>query len=65
MKLPTLAIATMLMLAQALPAARAQSPEPAEPATLVRDAMATSYGKALVAELGKNLRSSADPACLA
>ena len=29
MKLPTLAIATMLMLAQALAAALAQSPEPA------------------------------------
>jgi hypothetical protein len=63
-KLPTLAIATMLMLAQALAAARTQSPEPAEPATLVRDATASSYGKALIAELGKNLRSSADPACL-
>src|SRR5436190_11549786 len=53
------------MLAQALPAARAQSPEPPERATLVREALASAYGKALIAELGRNLRSGADPACLA
>ena len=62
MKLPTLAIATMLMLAQALAAARAQSPEP--PGQLVNEALASAYGKALITELGKNLRSGVDPACL-
>ena len=54
----------MLMLAQALPAARAQYPDQAEQAALVRDAVASPYGKALIAELGKNLRADADPACL-
>jgi hypothetical protein len=49
-RLFTLAIATALVLAQALAAARAQSPEPAEPATLVRDALASPYGKTLIAE---------------
>jgi len=52
------------MLAQALTAAQAQSPQPPEPATLVRDALASAYGKALIAELGKKLRVDADPACL-
>ncbi|MGT2440022.1 hypothetical protein ACU4GH_34390 [Bradyrhizobium betae] len=33
-------------------------------ATLVREAFASPYGKALTAELGKSLRASADPACL-
>jgi hypothetical protein len=61
-RLSKLAIATMLALA--LPAARAQSPEPSEQATLVREGLASPYGKALIAELGKNLRSGADPACL-
>ena len=63
MRLPTLAIATALMLAPLLAPARAQSPEPPA-ATLVREALASAYGKALIAELGKNLRSGADPACL-
>ena len=52
------------MLAQVLAAARAQSPQPPEPATVVREALASAYGKALIAELGKNLRADADPACL-
>ena len=64
MRLSKLAIATTLALALALPAARAQSPEPSEQATLVREGLASPYGKALIAELGKNLRSGADPACL-
>jgi hypothetical protein len=62
---PRLAIATVLMLAQALSAARAQPQTQPEPATLVREGLAAAYGTALIAELGKNLRSSADPACLA
>jgi len=62
---PRLAIATILMLAQALSAARAQPQTQPEPATLVREGLASAYGTALIAELGKNLRSSADPACLA
>lgn len=33
-------------------------------ATLVREAFASPYGKALTAELGKSLRASADPECL-
>jgi hypothetical protein len=61
---PARAFATLLMLAPMLAPARAQSPEPPEAATLVREALASAYGKALIAELGKNLRSSADPACL-
>ena len=64
MRLSKLAIATTLALALALPAARAQSPEPSEQATLVREGLASPYGKALITELGKNLRSGADPACL-
>jgi hypothetical protein len=34
------------------------------PAPLVREAFATPYGRVLVAELGRALRVSADPACL-
>lgn len=34
-------------------------------ATLVHEAFASPYGKALTTELGKALRASADPACLA
>jgi hypothetical protein len=34
------------------------------PAPLVREAFATPYGRVLVAELGRALRASADPACL-
>jgi hypothetical protein len=62
MRLLTLAIATALTLAPLLAPARAQSPEP--PAQLVGEALASAYGKALIAELGKNLRSGAEPACL-
>jgi hypothetical protein len=39
--------------------------QPAEqPGPFVREAFAAPYGRALVAELGKSLRASADPACL-
>jgi hypothetical protein len=37
---------------------------PAERATIVRDAFASDYGKALTAELEKSLRKAADSACL-
>jgi hypothetical protein len=44
----------------------AQSPEQtlAEQPGLIRDAFASDYGKAMVAELGKSLRTGADPECL-
>ena len=35
-----------------------------QPGPLVREAFASPYGRALVAELGKVLHASADPACL-
>ena len=50
------------MLAPMLSVAQAQVP--VEPAARVRDAFASDYGKALIAELGKNLHRDADPACL-
>src|SRR5262245_18821821 len=46
------------------PVASAQLQTTAERATLLRDAFASAYGKALTAELGKSLRKDADPACL-
>ena len=60
----TRAIAVVLVLTQGLVAARAQSFAPPEPATRVREALASPYGRALIAELGKNLPAGADPACL-
>jgi hypothetical protein len=64
-RLCDLAIAAALS-AYAATFAHAQSPEQtlAEQPGLIRDAFASDYGKALVAELGKSLRSSADPDCL-
>jgi len=64
-KLCKLAIAATLS-AYATTFAHAQSPEQtlAEQPGLIRDAFASDYGKAMVAELGKSLRTSADPACL-
>jgi len=64
-KLCKLAIAATLS-ACATTFAHAQSPEQtlAEQPGLIRDAFASDYGKAMVAELGKSLRTSADPACL-
>ena len=62
MKPLTRLIAGILMLTQALPAARAQAP--AEPATLVRGALASPYGQALIAEFGNHLRASTEQACL-
>lgn len=66
MKLRRLLIAGALWLAGAM-AAHAQSPEETR-ATLpaqIREAFDSPYGKALVAELGKSLRSNADASCLA
>jgi hypothetical protein len=60
-------IVVALLLAQA-PFAWAHTAEPKDQkdkATLVREAFDSAYGKALTAELGKSLRASADPACLA
>ena len=65
MKLCKLAIAATLS-AYAAAFAHAQSPEQtlAEQPGLIRDAFASDYGKAMIAELGKSLRTSADPECL-
>jgi hypothetical protein len=66
MKLRRLMIAGALWLAGAIMAAHAQSPEETR-ATLpaqIREAFDSPYGKALVAELGKSLRSNADASCL-
>lgn len=52
--------------AQPLKQPQKQTQEQAkDKATLVREAFASPYGKALTVELGKSLRASADPACLA
>jgi hypothetical protein len=56
-------IVIALLLIQA-PFAWAQAPEK-DKGTLEREAFASPYGKALTSELGKSLRASADPACLA
>lgn len=56
------AIAVILLLAQGLAAARAESS--AEPVARVREALVSSYGQALIAEFGTNLRAGADAACL-
>lgn len=44
--------------------ALAQLPLSEPPGPFVREAFASPYGRALVAELGKVLRADADPACL-
>jgi hypothetical protein len=62
-----LAIAIVLMCASAASTARAQLPIPGpieQPAPFVREAFASPYGRALIAELGRALRADADPACL-
>lgn len=67
MRFGRLMIAGALWLAGTTIAAHAQSPEEsrAEIPSLVRGALDSTYGKALVAELGKSLRRDADPSCLA
>lgn len=64
MNFPKIIVIAVLMLAPAHFATQAQAGGLTEPATLVRMALVSPYGKALTAELGKNLRTSADPACL-
>jgi hypothetical protein len=66
MKPGRLMFAGVLCLAGMTMTARAQSPEEwcAEIPSLVRGALDSTYGKALIAELGKSLRKDADPACL-
>jgi hypothetical protein len=65
-RLYALAMVVGLLFTQAAPSARAQSPgqAPADQGPLVRQALASAYGKALSTEFGKSLRANADPACL-
>ncbi len=56
-----------LVILAAAPAAQAQVPlqmSGEQPAALVRDAFASSYGQALADEFGEALSKAADPACL-
>ncbi|MVT52822.1 hypothetical protein GPL17_20305 [Bradyrhizobium yuanmingense] len=53
-----------IVIALLLSAASPTCAQTQDRATLVREALASPYGKALTAELGKSLRASADPACL-
>jgi len=57
-------IAALLLLAPSLASAQMPGQNPAERAALIRDAFASTYGKALTADFGKALRKDADPACL-
>ena len=59
-------VATAFLLA-CTGAASAQGPgsAPAEREAFTRDAFASAYGKANIVELGRALRTDADPACLA
>ncbi|MCA1435786.1 hypothetical protein I6F33_22745 [Bradyrhizobium sp. BRP20] len=59
---PTIVIAVLLSAAS--PTCAQTQEKAQDKATLVREALASPYGKALTAELGKSLRASADPACL-
>jgi hypothetical protein len=58
-------IATAFLLAfTGAASAQQPGPTPAEREAFTRDAFASAYGKANIAELGKALRADADPACL-
>ncbi|SHK70652.1 hypothetical protein SAMN05444159_3972 [Bradyrhizobium lablabi] len=60
-------IAIALIFGSAATTAMAQFPLPGsteQPAPLVREAFASPYGRALIAELGTVLRTDADPVCL-
>ena len=57
----------LLVILAAVPAVHAQVPlqmSGEQPAALVRDAFASSYGQALTDEFGRALGNAADPACL-
>ncbi|WP_342736473.1 hypothetical protein [Bradyrhizobium sp. B117] len=54
-----------IVIALLLSAASSAWAQTQDRAALVREAFASPYGKALTVELGKALRASADPACLA
>jgi hypothetical protein len=61
------AFPVFLVILAAAPAAQAQVPlqmSGEQPAALVRDAFASSYGQALADEFGEALSKAADPACL-
>jgi hypothetical protein len=67
MKRRIVAIAIVLIFGSAATTASAQFPTPGpieQPAPLVREAFASPYGRALIAELGRALRADAAPACL-
>jgi len=57
-------IVIVLLLSTASPAWAQPQKQTKDKATLVREAFASPYGKALTTELGKSLRASADPVCL-
>jgi hypothetical protein len=59
------AIVVALLLASSGPPVWAQAVEKDAAIASVREAFASPYGKALTSELGKSLRASADPTCLA
>ena len=62
-----LIIAALLVGVSAASSAMAQFPTPGpteQPEPFVREALASPYGRALIAELGRALRADADPACL-
>jgi hypothetical protein len=61
------AFPVFLVILATVPAAQAQVPlqmSGEQPAALVRDAFASSYGQALADEFGEALSKAADPACL-
>src|SRR4051794_37327856 len=61
------AVAIALIFASPATAALAQFATPVltePPAPFVREAFASPYGRALIAELGRALRADADPTCL-
>jgi hypothetical protein len=66
MPLPRILIAAAFLLAlTGAASAQRPGPTPAEREAFTRGAFASAYGKANIAELGRALRTDADPACLA
>jgi hypothetical protein len=67
MKRSIVALTFVLIFGSAATTASAQLPLPGlseQPGPFVREALASPYGRALIAELGRALRAGADPACL-